>query len=168
MIWEELEKIFEGYPAQEKVIKLILSRGFSVNEDLEITSGNIRIPKSQLADEAGVDRKAVDYALEQLSENRNILDVFSNLESIPMLRKVASNVGLGVTVITPTDASGKGILGKVANCISENEISIRQAIADDPKLSENPKLTIVTEKKVPGKVVDKLRKIEGVREITIN
>jgi predicted regulator of amino acid metabolism with ACT domain len=46
-------------------------------------------------------------------------------------------------------------------------LSIRQAISDDPFFVENPKLTIITEGKIPGDLVRLLMEIEGVKRVTV-
>jgi predicted regulator of amino acid metabolism with ACT domain len=42
---------------------------------------------------------------------------------------------------------------------------IRQAIVDDYQLSEEPKLFIVTEKTLPGKLLTQLRGTPGVKKV---
>ncbi|RZN62938.1 hypothetical protein [Methanonatronarchaeum sp. AMET6-2] len=167
-MWKKVEKHFEGYPAQKKVMHLLLSRGFRVDQEGKIKSGDIRIPKSQIAREAQVDRKAVDSTTKRIKNNDFLKDIFYNLRSMPLLEEVAPKLDLGLTIITPTDAAKKGILGEVAATITKKDISIYQAIADDPNLTDNPKLTIITEKRIPGTAIDELREIEGVKKVTIS
>jgi hypothetical protein len=57
---DTLLKKFEKYPAQAKVLKLLFERGFQVNEEGKVSSGSIEIVHTQLAKEAGVDRRVVD------------------------------------------------------------------------------------------------------------
>ncbi|WGI18142.1 hypothetical protein [Methanonatronarchaeum sp. AMET-Sl] len=167
-MWKKVESYFESYPAQKKVMQLLLKRGFRIDKDGKIRSGNIRIPKAQIAKEADVDRKAVDATIKRIKNNEFLKDIFYNLKSMTLLEEVAPKLGLGITIITPTDAAKKGILGDVAATISKKQISIYQAIADDPNLTDNPKLTIITEKRIPGTTIDELRKIKGVKKVTIS
>jgi hypothetical protein len=46
-------------------------------------------------------------------------------------------------------------------------LSIRQAVSDDPYFVEDPKLTIITEGKIPGDLVRLLMEIEGVKRVTV-
>jgi len=167
-MWTKVESHFESYPAQKKVMRLLLKRGFKIDEEGTIRSGNIRIPKAQIAREVEVDRKAVDAAIKRIENNDFLRDIFHNLRSMTLLEDVAPKLGLGITIITPTDAAKKGILGRVAATISKKDLSIYQAIADDPNLTDNPKLTIITEKRIPGNTIDELREIEGVKKVTIS
>jgi predicted regulator of amino acid metabolism with ACT domain len=76
-------------------------------------------------------------------------------------------LGLGVIVITPDDAARKGLLGSVATAVAEHGVVIRQAVSDDPYLTENPRLMIITEGKVSGELVNALTKIKGVKSVTV-
>ena len=38
-MWQEILDKFRRYPAQEKVIRLILQRGFQINEEARVVSG---------------------------------------------------------------------------------------------------------------------------------
>lgn len=79
----------------------------------------------------------------------------------------APALGLGVIVITPGDASRTGILGQVATAVAEYGLSIRQAVTEDPYLTENPLLTIITDDNIPGELIDELKKVPGVKGVTI-
>ena len=51
--------------------------------------------------------------------------------------------------------------------LTREGLSIRQAIVDDPELSPEPRLTLIVEKKIPGKLIPKLLKISGVAKISV-
>jgi len=51
--------------------------------------------------------------------------------------------------------------------MAERNISIRQAIVDDPELSPEPKLTLIAEKKIPGDLIPEFLKIKGVDKVSI-
>jgi predicted regulator of amino acid metabolism with ACT domain len=72
-----------------------------------------------------------------------------------------------VIIIIPEDAAHVGILAEVAGLISKNNVSIRQAVSDDPYLTDNPRLTIITDKKVPGELVDKILSLPSVKGVSI-
>jgi predicted regulator of amino acid metabolism with ACT domain len=83
------------------------------------------------------------------------------------LGDLAPVLGLGVIEITPTNAAKTGILGDVASAVARYGLSIRQAVSDDPYFVESPKLTIITEGKIPGDLVQLLMGIEGVKRVTV-
>jgi hypothetical protein len=166
-MWTIIQEKFKNHPAQEKVIRLLLERGFQINTKGRVVTGNIEIPHTQIANEITVDRRVVDATCETISKDDKLMQIFTNVRTMPFLRDVAPLIGLGVIVITPDNASRKGLLGAVATAVSEHGITIRQAVSDDPFLTENPQLTIITEGKPGGELVDSLTKIKGVKSVTV-
>jgi predicted regulator of amino acid metabolism with ACT domain len=166
-MWQTLLKKFEKYPAQVKVLKLLFERGFQVNEEGKVTSGSIEIAHTQLAKEAGVDRRVVDATTKAIVSDEFLSTIFKNVHSIPFLRDVAPSLGLGVIIIIPENAAHVGILAEVASLIAKHNVSIRQAVSDDPFLTDNPRLTIITDRKVPGELVDKILSLPSVKGVSI-
>ncbi|MFQ6053891.1 MAG: amino acid-binding protein, partial [Candidatus Bathyarchaeia archaeon] len=76
-------------------------------------------------------------------------------------------LSLGVVEITPTDARMPGILAGAASLIAGRDISIRQAIVDDPELSPEPRLTLIVEGEVPGELIPEFLKIKGVSKVSV-
>lgn len=166
-MWSKILEKFDKHPAQEKVIRLLLERGFQVNSEGRVVSGNIEIPHAQIAREIGVDRRVVDSTCEVILSDKTLSSIFKNVHTIPFLKDVAPELGLGVIVITPGDASKTGILGNVAMAVGKRGLSIRQAVTDDPYLTEDPRLTIIIDAKVPGDLIDELINIPGVKGVTV-
>ncbi|WP_406671479.1 amino acid-binding protein [Methanolobus sp. ZRKC4] len=166
-MWSTLLSKFEKYPAQQKVLKILFERGFQVNDEGKVISGAIEIAHTQLAKEAGVDRRVVDSTTEAILSDELLRKIFQNVKSVPFLRDVAPLLGLGVIIITPDDAVHKGIISEVSAVIACHNISIRQAVSDDPFFITEPRLTIVTDTKVPGSIVEELLELESVRGVSI-
>ena len=166
-MWREILAKFRRFPAQEKVIRLILQRGFQVSENGRVISGEIDIPHAQIAKELDVDRRVVDTTAAAIREDEELWRIFRNIRSMTFLGEVAPVLGLGVIQITPVDASRTGILGDVASAVASYGLSIRQAISDDPYFVEDPKLTIITEGRIPGDLVRRLTEIAGVKKVTV-
>ncbi|MFA4936091.1 MAG: amino acid-binding protein [Candidatus Methanoperedens sp.] len=166
-MWTIIQEKFKNHPAQEKVIRMLLERGFQINEQGRVVSGSIEIPHTQIANDIGVDRRVVDATCETIAKDTQLVAIFRNIRTMPFLREVAPLLGLGVIVIAPDNAARKGLLGAVATAVAEHGITIRQAVSDDPYLTENPKLTIITEGKVSGELVNTLTKIKGVKSVTV-
>jgi predicted regulator of amino acid metabolism with ACT domain len=166
-MWQEILNKFKRFPAQEKVIRLILQRGFQVSDRGRVVSGEIEIPHAQIAKELDVDRRVVDTTAASIREDEDLWKIFRNVRSMTFLGDVAPVLGLGVIEITPTDAAKSGILGNVASAVARYGLSIRQAVSDDPYFVESPKLTIITEGKIPGDLVRLLTEIEGVKRVTV-
>ncbi len=166
-MWTVIQEKFRNHPAQEKVIRLLLERGFQINDEGRVVSGSIEIAHTQIANEIGVDRRVVDATCETILKNKQLMQIFKNVRTMPFLVDVAPYLGLGVIIIMPDNAARKGLLGSVATAVAEHGIIIRQAVSDDPYITENPKLTIITEGKVSGELVDSLTRIKGVQSVTV-
>jgi len=166
-MWTIIQEKFKNHPAQEKVIRLLLERGFQINAKGRVVSGGIEIPHTQIANEIEVDRRVVDATCETISNNEKLMQIFQNVRTLPFLRDVAPLLGLGVIIIAPDNAARKGLLGAVATAVSEHGVTIRQAVSDDPYLTENPQLTIITEGKASGELLDSLTRIKGVKSVTV-
>ena len=108
-----------------------------------------------------------DTTAQAIREDEVLWKVFRNVRSMIYLGEVAPILGLGVIEITPVNAVKTGLLGDVASAVARNGLSIRQAVSDDPYFVESPKLTIITEGKIPGDLVILLKEIEGVKRVTV-
>jgi len=167
-MWQEVVDKFSGLPSQRKVVELLLEMGFQVTPAGRITSAGIEIPRTQIAKRAGVDRRVVDNTVRRIQKDSELQKIFANMRSIAFLADVAPLLGLSVIIIHPRDAREKGILAAVATVMAKQGISIRQAVSDDPYLVDDPKLTIITDKKIPGAVIEEIGQIESVKGVQIH
>lgn len=166
-IWVKVRSFFEGNPAQLKVARILYKYGFRVGEDGDILCGDIRVPAVQIAEEAAVDRRAVDSTSETILNNGELREVFSNLRPVPFLKGIARQLGLGLIEIIPSDATQVGIISEVTNVISKHGLSVRQSIANDPYFTTQPKLTIITQELIPGEVIEELRELPSVESVIV-
>ncbi|MBC7219196.1 MAG: chorismate mutase [Hadesarchaea archaeon] len=166
-VWDRIQQAFRDYPAQMSVAKVMFKYGLRVMDDGTIACGSIRIPAVQIAKEAGVDRRVVDFTAQRILSDPNLREIFENLEPIAYLKGFAQQLGLGVIEIIPEDASRPGILKEVTGVIAQFGLSIRQSVADDPNFVPQPKLTIITDEPVKGEVIEALRKLPSVRSVIV-
>ena len=166
-MWAQVQRALGDYPAQLDVAKVLFKYGLRVREDGEIACGEIRVPAKQVAKEAGVDRRAVDATAKTILADETLRGIFMNLEPLAYLKGVAQTLGLGLIEILPTDATKPGIIHEVTEVISKFKVSIRQAVADDPYFVTQPKLTIITDKPIKGKVIDALRKLPSIQSVIV-
>jgi predicted regulator of amino acid metabolism with ACT domain len=167
-MWREVVERFEGLPSQKKVVELLLERGFQVSPEGKVASGGIEIPHTQIAHEVGVDRRVVDMTIKRILNVPELQKIFENMRSISFLADVAPFLGLSVIIIHPEDAKEKGILGEVASVIAKQDISIRQAVSDDPYIVDDPKLTIITDKNIPGELIEEIGRLKRVKGVQIH
>jgi predicted regulator of amino acid metabolism with ACT domain len=167
-MWKEVMEKFEGSPSQKRVIELLLERGFQVSPDGKVASGGIEIPHTHIASEIGVDRRVVDLTVKRILEEPELKRIFENMRSIAFLAEVAPLLGLSVIIIHPMDARATGILGEVATVMARRGLSIRQAVSDDPYLVDDPKLTIITDKSIPGELIEEIGRLKNVKGVQIH
>jgi predicted regulator of amino acid metabolism with ACT domain len=166
-MWSELLAQFSKFPAQERVVEVLLEHGFQVNGAGAVVSDSIRIPDTEIAREAKVDRRAVDETTATILSDEMLKNFFSNIKTFVFLRDVAPILGLGVIIITPRDASQIGIIEEVTQTIAEYGVSVRQAVTDDSYFIDDPKLTIICDTRIPGALVDKILGLASVKGVTI-
>jgi uncharacterized protein len=166
-MWNTIKKHFENYSERLKVSKVLVENGLSVN-DQKIYLNQIEIPPIRIARVAGVDRRTVNETLSAIKANRELRLIFEEIRPAGhSLKEIAKHLNLGVVEITPVDARAHGILAKSATVLTNGGLSIRQAIVDDPELSPEPKLTLIVECKIPGKLISQLLNIKGVAKVSV-
>lgn len=166
-MWNNIRKSLEDYPERLKVARILVENGLSIRDD-RIYLNDIEVPPVRVARVAGVDRRTVIETLKAINANRELRLVFESMRSAGLsLKEIAKHLNLGVVEITPTNARTPGILAGAATILANKDLSIRQAIVDDPDLSPEPKLTLIVEKKIPGELIPKFLKINGVVKVSV-
>lgn len=113
-----------------------------------------------------VDRRTVRDTAQLISSDPLLNPVFQKLRPAgPFLADVAKFLGYSVIEIY-ADPHTVGIVAQATSLIAQENIAIRQAVADDPDLTPEPKLTLVVEKEVSGTVLQKILKIPGVMKVS--
>ena len=166
-MFEEIMRKFEDSPSQQAVIRLLLERGLSVNDAGRVASGQIEIPDTQIANEIGVDRRVVDSTTQAILEDEELRRIFQNISHIPSLMDLAPLLDLSVLTVEVSDAEESGILATVTGLLANADISIRQAVSEDPEFSSDPRLHIITEEPLPGPVITEIKELPFVRKIEL-
>jgi len=166
-MWSNIAKHLEDHQERLAVARLLVETGLSIR-DGRIYCNQIEIPTVRIAQAARVDRRTVTKTIQTVSSNPKLKDIFTHMRSAGLsLREIAKHLGLGVLEITPDDPHAIGILAKASTMIAEENISIRQAIVDDPELSPEPRLTLITEKELPGDLIPRLLRVPGIAKVSI-
>ncbi|WP_455449972.1 amino acid-binding protein [Natrinema thermotolerans] len=166
-MFDEIMEKFEGSPSQQAVIRLLLERGFSVNDDGRVVSGGIEIPNTGIAREIGVDRRVVDSTTDVILEDPELRRIFQNISQVPSLMDLAPVLDLTVLSVAVQNAEQEGIVAEVTGTLADNGISIRQTISEDPEFTDEPKLYLIADGDLPGKVITEIRDLEFVRKIEL-
>jgi hypothetical protein len=159
---------FEGSPSQQAVIRLILERGFSVNEEGRVVSGGIEIPNTGIAREIGVDRRVVDSTTQTILDDPELTRIFTNISAIPSLMDLAPVLDLTALTVEVADADEPGIVAQITTLIADRDIPIRQTISDDPEFTDDPKLYIITDEPLPGDLINQIVALPFVRKVELS
>ncbi len=164
-MFDEIIGKFAGSPGQQAVVRLLLERGFSVNDEGRVVSGGIEIPDTGIAREAGVDRRVVDSTADAVREDPELRRIFGNISAIPSLMDLAPVLDLSVLTVWVEDETRHGIVAEIAGLLADHEISIRQIISEDPEFATDPKLYLVTDTRPPGDLLVAVRELPYVRRV---
>jgi predicted regulator of amino acid metabolism with ACT domain len=164
-MFDEILQKFEGSPSQQEVIRFLLERGFSVNDEGRVVSGGIEIPNTGIARETGVDRRVVDSTTSAILDDEELREIFQNISSIPSLMDLAPVLDLTVLTVEVGDADEPGIVAAITGLIADEGISIRQTISEDPEFTDEPKLYVVTDEPMPGDLLVAIRDLPFVRRV---
>ncbi|MFC7132288.1 MULTISPECIES: amino acid-binding protein [Salinibaculum] len=166
MFAEIMEK-FSDSPSQQRVIRLLLERGFSVNDEGRVVSGGIEIPNTGIAREVGVDRRVVDATTDAILADDELRPIFQNISAIPSLMDLAPVLDLSVLTVAVRDAEESGIVATVTGAIADRGISIRQTISEDPEFTDEPVLYVITDEPLPGDLLNEIRELPFVRRLEL-
>lgn len=165
-MWVNIENKFENYPARMKVINKMIELGLRINEDGKIYCSDLKIGDKALAEAAGVDRRAIKSTINAIMDDEKLYILFKNITPAgTSLKKIAKHLELSAIEIE-VESESEGILVQTADIFTKNRIDIKQACAEDTAV-EHPKLTIITEGKVPPAILDEILKIKGVLRVSI-
>jgi len=165
-MWRKIKEKFERYPSQIVVAKEFLRLGISVKNG-KAYCGDIELVPTKIAEALGVDRKVVVSAIQNIEGDEELRKVFSSLKPVANIAEVARILGFGVLEVY-AESHKVGIVAGITSILAREGIPIRYILAEDPELSVESKLTIVTDTKIPGRLVDEFLKVDGVHKIVIS
>ena len=167
-MWKEIVKFFEGAPAKLRVARLMVELGFSLNNEGNIVCANVEIADSSIARAAGIDRRVVRQTVNDLLGDPRMSKIFKGIKPAgSFLKDIAPTLGYGVVEIR-AEPSAVGVIAVATGHIAEAGVSIRQILAEDPDLNPDPKLLIITDRRIPGEVITKLLSIPTVTKVSIS
>lgn len=165
-MWKQISERLKEYPGKLKVAKALVELGLSVREGPKIYCGGIELSDVKIARHLGVDRRTVRDTAQLIFSDPILKSVFERLRPAgPFLADAARYLGYSVIEIY-ADSHSVGIIAQATSLIAQENISIRQALADDPDLTPEPKLTLVVEKEPSGAILQRMLKIPGVLKIS--
>ncbi|MGA2239787.1 MAG: amino acid-binding protein [Candidatus Bathyarchaeia archaeon] len=163
-MWRQISHRLADYPGRLKVARTLVELGLSVKEG-RVFCGDVEQSELKMARAIGVDRRTVRETAQIIESDPVLQPVFKGLKPAgPFLANVARFLGYRVIEIY-ADPHAVGIVTEASSLISQEGIAIRQAVADDPDLTPEPKLTLVVEREPSGDAIQKMLKIRGVTKV---
>ncbi|MFC6721386.1 amino acid-binding protein [Halobacteriaceae bacterium SHR40] len=166
-MFEEIMEKFSDSPSQQRVIRLLLERGFSVNDDGRVVSGGIEIPNTGIAREIDVDRRVVDATTDAILDDDELRPIFQNISAIPSLMDLAPVLDLTVCTVTVREADESGIVAAVTGLVADHEIPIRQVMTEDPEFTDEPRLYLITSDPLPGDLITEIQGLPFVERLEL-
>jgi len=168
-VWRQIVDHFRDSPSRLAVAQALVQHGFNVVGPGDVRCGKIRIPLKSIGDALGFDRRTVRATTEDIDNSPELLSFFSALlPAGPSLEKVSRVLGYGVVTIFVESPENPGILSEVTQRIAGFGIPIRQIIAEDVAIYEQPCLKVITQEPLKGNVIETLTSIKGVSRVIID
>jgi len=165
-MWRQISERVKDYPGRQKVVRALVELGLGIRGNSLIYCGGIELSDAKIARHLGVDRRTVRETAELISSDPVLKSVFERMRPAgPFLAEIARFLNYSVIEIY-ADPHTVGIVAQSSTLFAQENIAIRQAVADDPDLTPEPKLTLVVEKEPSGEVLQKMLKIPGVIKIS--
>lgn len=163
-MWSAITNWFSDSPSQSRVVRFLLENGFGVNEEGKICCNTIAIAATQIAAKLTVDRRVVEATARRILDSP-FREIFMNMRATPDLSVIAGSLSLSVITVIPRNASEPGVVDACIHILSSHQIGLRQVFVTDPHLSEEPKLVIIAEGRMPVGVIDEIRDLPVVKKL---
>jgi len=145
----------------------MIELGLRIDEEGRILCGDVEIKEVSLARAAGVDRRVAVSTVASILSDRTLHKLFSGIQPAgALLKGIAKDLGFGAVELE-ANAKKPSIIARATALLADRKISIRQIYAKDPELFENPTLSIITERPIPGSLIPKFMEIPGVKKVSM-
>jgi len=165
-IWAIIENSTKRKKARMSVLKKMIETGMRVAEDGRYYVGDIEVPDTAIAKALNIDRRVVRQTADFILMVPELENIFTKLQPTTFFKNVAHYLGFTVIVIE-SEPERPGVISEVTSIIARHKLIVRQALADDPELISEPKLTLIIEGEVPPEVINELQSIKVVKSLTI-
>jgi uncharacterized protein len=166
-VWSRVSEQFAGQKVRLEVARKMLEYGIRVSKDGRLFVGGLEVDYSALARDVGADRRVVKQTARQIRDDEFLYSVFGKIMPVgASLVPVVSRLGYSAIVIQ-ADPRAAGVISAATAALAKHGIVVRQALAEDPDMNPDAKLTLVVEGMVPGSVIDELNSIETIRSVTV-
>jgi uncharacterized protein len=166
-MWPAIRKQFERQVVRPNVVRKMIECGMRVSEDEKIYVGDVEVGYLAVARAVDVDRRVVKQTVQQIRANRFLYSIFGKTRPLgTSLVDLVSLLGYSAIVVE-ADPKSPGVMAGVAEILSRHGMVVRQAVAEDPEMVPEAKMTLVVEGQLTGNAIDELQSLKVVRSIKI-
>ena len=166
-MWTNIRKQFERQVVRPEIVRKMIECGMRVSEDEKIYVDDVEVDYMAVARALDVDRRVVKNTARQIRQDRYLYSLFSKTRPLgTSLVDVVSQLGYTAIVIE-ADPKSPGVMAGVAEILSRHGMVVRQAVAEDPEMVPDAKMTLVIEGQLTGQAMEELHGLRVVRSIKI-
>ncbi len=166
-MWPGIRKEFSRQIARPEVVRKMIGCGMRVSDDCKLYVDDVEVDFTAVARAVGVDRRVVQQTVKQIRASRYLYSIFSKTRPLgASLVDLVSVLGYSAIVVE-ADPRSPGIMAGVSEILSRHGTVVRQALADDPDMVQDAKMTFVVEGQLPGKAIEEIHSLNVVRSLKI-
>ena len=166
-MWGNIRRQFQRQVVRPEIVRKMIECGMRVSDDEKIYVDDVEIDYTAVARALDVDRRVVKSTAQQIRRNRYLFSLFSKTRPLgTSLVDVVSQLGYTAIVIE-ADPKSPGVMAGVAEILSRHGMVVRQAVAEDPEMVPDAKMTMVVEGQLTGQAMAELHGLKVVRSIKI-
>ena len=167
VVWANIRKQFERQVVRPEFVRKMIECGLRVSDDEKIYVDDVEVDYTAVARALDVDRRVVKSTAQQIRRNRYLYSLFSKTKPLgTSLVDVVSQLGYTAMIIE-ADPKSSGVMAGVAEILSRHGMVVRQAVAEDPEMVPDAKMTLVVEGQLTGQAMEELHGLKVVRSIKI-
>jgi predicted regulator of amino acid metabolism with ACT domain len=168
-MWQNVRRQFpeRRNTVRPEIVRKMIECGMRVSKDDKIFVRDVEVDYTAVAKAVGADRRVVKETVRQIRTDPYLFSIFSKTKPLgtSMVEFVAQ---LGYTaIVIEADAESSGIMAGVAEILSRHGMVVRQALADDPEMVPDAKMTLVIAGPLTGQAMEELNGLKSVRSIKI-
>lgn len=166
-MWNNVKREFERQVVRPDIVKKMIECGMRVSQDEKIYVGDVEVDYSAVARAVDVDRRVVKQTVQQIRRSRYLFSLFS--QTLPLGTSLLGLVSqLGYTaIVIEADPESPGVMAGVAEILSRHGMVVRQAVAEDPEMVPDAKMTLVVAGQLTGQAMEELHGLRVVRSMKI-
>lgn len=166
-MWKNVRREFDRQVVRPEIVRKMIACGMRVSEDEKIYVDDVEVDYTAVANALDVDRRVVKQTAQQIRRNRYLFSLFSKTRPLgTSLVDVVAQLGYTAIVIE-ADPKSPGVMARVAEILSRHGMVVRQAVAEDPEMVPDARMTLVVEGQLTGPAMEELNGLDVVRSLKI-